>query len=268
MSSKVNDSIEPVAALSSSTTDTSSSNSSSGVYRRPDQAKYVPPGRRALLIREAEEADDCRRRREADEQRRRREARREAADREKWVRRRPTALATESTTPDIASLSLSPTNSSSIDTGKLGHLMELYDFASDLHVDDVGHSLRRFGQPRIQFVDDGHLLAAFASAGEAEQAAMRPPDCLRMRPVSQASPAVAAFIAACVASNQTDTTLAPAKRRPETDVKVAHRFIRNHLGGARASSAGLGGRQKDGGIGDSRMNSRCSDGNWRSLRSQ
>ncbi|XP_004701070.1 coiled-coil domain-containing protein R3HCC1L [Echinops telfairi] len=106
------------------------------------------------------------------------------------------------------------------------HVIEIYDFPQEFRTEDllqVFCSYQKKGFD-IKWVDDTHALGIFSSPITARDALGSKHTMVKIRPLSQATPAAKAKARACA------EFLQPAKERPETSAALARRLVISALG--------------------------------------
>ncbi|XP_048843870.1 coiled-coil domain-containing protein R3HCC1L isoform X2 [Brienomyrus brachyistius] len=109
---------------------------------------------------------------------------------------------------------------------EMSHILEIYDFPVEFKVEDLMRAFQLYQQRGIdiQWVDDRHALALFSSPITAKEALRSKHPMVKLRSLSQASPASKAKARQC-----SDDVL-PAKERPQTSAALARRLVTSALG--------------------------------------
>ena len=121
---------------------------------------------------------------------------------------------------------LASTSSASLTDNEYGHVLEIFDFASDLKTPDLFARVASAGSTdfEIVWVDDTHALAVFGSEVTANAALKFTFPDLKVRVLSQATSE-----SRLKARRSTDRLL-PFKKRPQTSLDAARRLVGRHLG--------------------------------------
>ncbi|XP_053201240.1 uncharacterized protein LOC128386259 [Panonychus citri] len=109
---------------------------------------------------------------------------------------------------------------------KLSHVLEIYDFPSDIRTQDLVTSLAVFNLRDfdIKWVDDSHALAVFSSQAAAKEAMSMPHHNIRLRPLNEG------IKESKVKAQKCADNLLPYKQRPQTSAILARRLITGALG--------------------------------------
>ncbi|XP_015787942.1 coiled-coil domain-containing protein R3HCC1L isoform X2 [Tetranychus urticae] len=112
------------------------------------------------------------------------------------------------------------------DDSKLSHVLEIYDFPSDLRTQDLVTSLSVFNSRDfdIKWVDDTHALAVFSSQIAAREAMSMPYTNIRLRPLNEA------IKESRVKAQKCAEHLLPHRQRPQTSAVLARRLVTGALG--------------------------------------
>ena len=118
------------------------------------------------------------------------------------------------------------TSSVLLTDNEYAHVLEIYDFASDLKTPDLFTRIASAGSTdfEIVWVDDTHALAVFGSEVTANAALRFTFPDLKVRVLSQATSE-----SRLKARRSTDRLL-PFKKRPQTSLDAARRLVGRHLG--------------------------------------
>jgi len=122
--------------------------------------------------------------------------------------------------------STTDSNSCSLTDDDYGHVLEVYDFDSDLKSSDLFARIASVGTSdfNIVWVDDTHALAVFGSEQGASSAVRFSIPDLKVRVLSQANNESRLKARRCT------ERLLPFKKRPQTSVDAARRLVGRHLG--------------------------------------
>ncbi|XP_042200519.1 R3H and coiled-coil domain-containing protein 1 [Callorhinchus milii] len=106
------------------------------------------------------------------------------------------------------------------------HILEIHDFPAELGEESIHAAFTAFRERgfRLEWVDEGHILALFSSPESASEALSISHEQLKTRPLCQASQASQAK------AIKRAEFLQPVRDRPRTDTLLAHRLVSRALG--------------------------------------
>lgn len=114
-----------------------------------------------------------------------------------------------------------------LDDDEFGHIVEIYNFSSDLKTQDIMQSLNSFRSKGfdIKWVDDTHALGIFSSSIAAQDAIrLCSTPLMKLRPISQGTPESKKKASNCFENLQ------PYRERPQTSKLLADRLVTGALG--------------------------------------
>ncbi|XP_054167416.1 coiled-coil domain-containing protein R3HCC1L-like [Oppia nitens] len=109
---------------------------------------------------------------------------------------------------------------------ELPHVLEVYDFASEVKTQDIITSISIFNSRDfdIKWVDDTHALAVFSNGRTATEALKFSYPNIKLRPLSQA------IKESKLKARNSSEFLQPYKQRPQTSASLARRLVTQSLG--------------------------------------
>ncbi|CAG2102641.1 unnamed protein product [Medioppia subpectinata] len=117
-------------------------------------------------------------------------------------------------------------NEPEIDGSEFAHVLEVYDFSTELKTQDIMTSISVFNSRDfdIKWVDDTHALVVFSNSNSAKEALKYVYPNIKLRPLSQA------IRDSKVKARKSSEFLQPFKQRPQTSASLARRLVTQSLG--------------------------------------